>query len=215
MVYGSAVPALDASYSGFVDGDGVSSLTTPPTCSTTATSASPVGSYAIVCSGAVDSNYEISYVDGSMQVTAAALVITASSGSMTYGGSVPVITANYSGFVNNDSATSLTTQPTCSTAATSSSPVGTYQSSCSGAADGNYTISYVVGEVGVTAAALMVTASSPTITYGGHVPAITASYSGFVNGDNASSLTTPPSCSTTATSSSPVGTYAEYVFGSS
>ena len=196
-----------------MNGDDVSALTTPPTCSTTATSASPVGSYAIACSGAVDSNYEISYVDGSMQVTAAALVITASSGSMTYGGSVPVITANYSGFVNNDSATSLATQPTCSTTATSSSPVGTYQSSCSGAADANYTISYVVGETGVTAAALMVTASSPTVTYGGHVPAITASYSGFVNGDNASSLTTPPSCSTAATSSSPVGTYASTCSG--
>ncbi|HEX4126751.1 MAG TPA: MBG domain-containing protein [Acidimicrobiales bacterium] len=213
MLYGSAVPALSASYSGFVDGDGASTLTSPPTCSTTVTSASPVGSYAVVCSGAVDSNYEISYVDGSMQVTAAALVVTASSGSMTYGGSAPVITANYSGFVNNDSATALTTQPTCSTTATSSSPVGTYQSSCSGAADGNYTITYVVGEIGVAAAPLMVTASSPTITYGGHVPAITASYSGLVNGDNASSLSTPPSCSTTATSSSPVGTYASACSG--
>ena len=213
MVYGSAVPALSASYSGFVDGDGVSTLTTPPTCATTATSASPVGSYAIACSGAVDANYEIGYVDGSMQVTGAALVVTASSGSMTYGGSVPVVTANYSGFVNNDSATSLATQPTCSTTATSSSPVGTYQSSCSGAADGNYTITYVVGETGVNAAPLMVTASSPTVTYGGHVPNITASYSGFVNGDNASSLTTQPSCSTAATSSSPVGTYASTCSG--
>src|SRR6202035_3148896 len=101
MVYGSAVPALGASYSGFVDGDGVSTLTTPPTCSTSATSASPVGSYAVVCSGAVGPNYQISYVDGSMQVTAAALVITASSGSMTYGGAVAVITANDSGFVHN------------------------------------------------------------------------------------------------------------------
>ena len=213
MVYGSAVPALGASYSGFVDGDGVSSLTTPPTCSTTATSASPMGVYDTVCSGAVDSNYEISYVDGSMQVTAAALVVTASSGSLTYGGSVPAVTATYSGFVNNDSAASLTTPPTCSTTATSSSPVGTYQSSCSGAADGNYTITYVVGEIGVTAAALMVTASSPTTTYGGHVPAITASYSGFVNGDGASSLSTQPDCSTAATSSSPVGTYASTCSG--
>ena len=213
MVYGSTVPALTPSYSGFVLGDGVSTLTTPPTCSTTATSASPVGSSAVVCSGAIDSNYQISYVGGSMQVTAAPLVITASSGSMAYGGSVPVITASYSGFVSNDSPTSLATQPTCSTAATSSSPVGTYQSSCAGAADGNYTITYVVGEIGVAAAHLMVTASSPTVTYGGHVPAITPSYSGFVNGDNASSLTSQPSCSTAATSSSPVGTYASACSG--
>ena len=42
---------------------------------------------------------------------------------MTYGGSVPTITAGYSGFVNGDSASSLTTKPTCSTTATSSSPV--------------------------------------------------------------------------------------------
>ena len=87
----------------------------------------------------------VSYVNGVESVGTATLVITASSGSMTYGGSVPAITANYSGFVNNDSASSLATQPTCSTTATSSSPVGTYQSSCSGAADGNYTITYVVG----------------------------------------------------------------------
>ena len=213
MVYGSAVPALSASYSGFVNDDGASSLTTPPTCSTTASSASPVGVYPIVCSGAIDSNYTISYVGGGMQVTPAALVITASSGSLTYGGSVPVITATYSGFVNNDSAASLTTQPACSTTATSSSPVGTYQSSCSGSADGNYTITYAVGEIGVTAAALVVTASSPTITYGAHVPAIAASYSGFVNGDNAASLTTQPTCTTTATSSSPVGTYASTCSG--
>ena len=213
MVYGSAVPALTASYSGFVNSDGVASLTTPAACSTTATSSSPVGSYSVVCSGAVDSNYDISYVDGSMEVTAAALTITASSGSMTYGGTVPVVTASYSGFVNGDGTTSLGTQPTCSTLATSSSLVGTYQSSCSGAADGNYTITYVSGEIGVTAAALVVTASSSSMAYGGHVPTIKASYSGFVNGDSASSLTTPPTCSTTATSSSPVGTYASTCSG--
>jgi hypothetical protein len=66
------------------------------------------------------------------------LVITASSGSMTYGGHVPAVTAAYSGFVNGDTAASLTTQPTYSTTASSSSPVGTYESSCSGAVDPDY-----------------------------------------------------------------------------
>ena len=148
-----------------------------------------------------------------MQVTGGPPVITASSGSMTYGGSVPVITANYRVFVNNDSATSLATQPTCSTTAESSSPVGTHQSSCSGAADDNYTITYVVGDTGWTAAPLMVTASSPTVTYGGHVPNITASYSGFVNGDTCPRSGPSRRCSTTATSSSPVGTYASTCSG--
>ena len=45
-------------------------------------------------------------------------------------------------------------------------------------------------------AELVITASSSSMTYGGPAP-VTPSYSGFVNGDSASSLTTSPSCSTT------------------
>ena len=125
---------------------------------------------------------------------------------MTYGGTVPTITAGYAGFVNGDSSSSLTTKPTCSTTATSSSPVSgsPYASSCGGAVDPNYTISYFGGSVTVNTATLTITASSPTMTYGGSVPTITPSYTGFVNGDSSSSLTTKPTCSTTATSSSTV-----------
>ena len=77
---------------------------------------------------------------------------------------------SYSGFVNGDSPSSLTSPPACSTTATSSSPVGTYPSSCSGAADPNYTISYVSGTVQVTTAPLVIAASSPSMTYGSHGP---------------------------------------------
>ena len=119
----------------------------------------------------MDPNYTISYVAGRGDGDKAApLTITASSGSMTYGGSVPTITPLYSGFMNGDNASSLTTQPTCSTTATSSSPASgsTYPSSCSGAADPNYTISYVAGAVTVNKAPLTITASSGSMTYGGH-----------------------------------------------
>jgi alpha-tubulin suppressor-like RCC1 family protein len=208
VIYGNGPPAITPSYSGFVNGDTASSLTTTPTCSTTATSSSPVGSYATTCTGAVDPNYQLSYVHGAVVIGAAPLVITASSGSMTYGGSVPTITASYSGFVNGDSASSLTTSPTCTTTATSSSSVGSYATTCSGAVDSNYAISYVHGSVAIGAAPLMVTASSASVTYGSGPPAITASYAGFVNGDTAASLTTSPDCSTAATATTPVGTYA-------
>ena len=53
-------------------------------------------------------------------------------------------------------------------------------------------------------APLTVTALSTTVTYGGTVPTMTPNYSGFLNGDTPSSLTTQPTCSTTATSSSTV-----------
>ena len=207
MVYGATPPAITASYSGFVNGDDASSLTGAPTCSTTAAASSPVGNYPSSCSGAVDANYDISYVAGSVTVGPAPLSVSAESASMTYGDTAPPITASYSGFVNGDTAASLTTPPTCSTAATSSSPVGNYASSCSGAVDANYAITYTGGSVQVTPATLSIAASSALTSYGDAVPAITAAYSGFVNGDTAASLSTPPTCSTSATSASPVGSY--------
>ena len=42
--YGAALPSLTVAYSGFINGDTSASLSTQPTISTTATSASPVGS---------------------------------------------------------------------------------------------------------------------------------------------------------------------------
>jgi len=48
----------------------------------------------------------------------------------------------------------------------------------------------------IAKAGLSVLASSPSVIYGDQVPAITPSYDGFVNGDDASDLTTAPSCST-------------------
>jgi FtsP/CotA-like multicopper oxidase with cupredoxin domain len=207
--YGAAVPAITPSYSGFVNGDTAASLTTPPTCSTTAVLGSPVSGspYPTTCSGAVDANYTITYVPGAITITPVALTITASSATVPYGAAVPPITPTYAGFINGDTSASLTTAPTCSTAAVAGSPVGSYPTTCSGAVDSNYTITYVAGSITITPAPLTITASSGTMTYGGAVPAITPSYSGFVNGDTAASLTTAPTCSTTATSTSPVATY--------
>ena len=207
MTYGGAVPAITPGISGLQNGDNPSVLGAGLTCGTTATSSSSVGSYASTCSGAVDDNYAISYVNGSVTMTPAPLSITASSGTMTYGGSVPTITPIVSGLQNGEDPSVLGTGLTCDTAADSSSPVGDYASACWGAMDANYTITYFFGDVTVNPAILQVTASSASVAYGANPPAITASYSGFVNGDSASSLTTPPTCSTTATSSSPVGSY--------
>ena len=207
MKYGdSAPPTITAGYSTFANGESAASLTTQPTCATTATSTSPVdGSYTSSCSGAVDANYAISYVSGSVNVTPAPLQITASSDSVTVGDTPAAITASYSGFVNGEGAASLTTAPTCSTTATSASGPGTYDSTCSGAADDNYAISYATGTVTVATATLTITAGNGSMTYGGSVPTITPGYSGFVNSDTAASLTTQPTCSTNATSASPAG----------
>jgi hypothetical protein len=205
MVYGGSEPSLTATYTGLVNGDTPGSLTTAPTFSTAAAN-SHVGDYSITISGAVDPNYTISYVSGTLTVTPAALTITADNKSMTYGEPLPALTASYAGFVNGDKPASLTTLPTLSTVP-ANSHVGNYAITASGAVDPDYSISYVTGTLMITPAPLTITADSLTKVYGVPLPILTASYSGFVNGDTASSLTTPPTLSTTATGSTDVGVY--------
>jgi FtsP/CotA-like multicopper oxidase with cupredoxin domain len=202
MLAGSTVPVITASYVGFVNGDTALSLTTPPTCTTTATNVSPVGKYPSSCSGAVDPNYTISYVNGTVTVAVGLLAITAPNITMPYGGPVPTLTPTYS--INPPAAPF--TPPVCTTSATIRTAVGTYPGgvSCSGAVDPNYTISYIAGTVTVTAVPLVITAPSPTMPYGGPIPPLTPTYAGFVAGETAANLTTQPTCVTTATVTSPV-----------
>jgi hypothetical protein len=174
---------------------------------TTATAGSPVGSYPITASGAASSNYTIAYVSGALSVNAAALTITAAHTNKLYGAAVPALAATYGGLVNGDTAANLTTAPTLATTATAASSVGSYPITASGAAGSNYTIAYVSGTLSVNAAALTIAAANTNKLYGAAIPALAATYGGFVNGDTASSLTTQPSLATTATAASPVGTY--------
>src|SRR6185295_12938630 len=211
--YGAPTPALTVSYSGFVNGDTAASLTTPPTVTTTATAASAVGTYPITVSGAVSANYTIVPVNGTLTIEPAALTVTAHDQTKAYGAVTPALTVSYSGFVNDDTAASLTTPPTVTTVATATSAVGTYPITVSGAVSANYTIVPVNGTLTVTPAALTVTAHDQTKAYGAATPTLTVSYSGFVNGDTAASLTTPPTVTTTATTTSAVGTYPITVSG--
>ncbi|SNR46682.1 cadherin-like beta sandwich domain-containing protein, partial [Flavobacterium sp. ov086] len=94
---------------------------------------------------AVSSNYTISYIDGNLTVTTATLTITADDQSKTYGSANPALTASYAGFVNGDTVANLATAPTLNTTATTTSPVGTYPITASGAVDLNYAITYVPG----------------------------------------------------------------------
>jgi hypothetical protein len=206
-VYGAVNPTLTASFSGLVNGDTATSLTTPPALSTAEIAASHVGTYAINASGAFDPDYSIAYIDGTLTITPAALTISADNQTMTYGGVLPTLTASYSGLVNGDTAASLGTMPTVATTATTASHVGSYGISASGAIDPDYAIRYVDGVLAITPATLTITAGDQSMVYGSALPVLTASYSGFVNGDAAASLTTLPSLTTTATGMNHVGTY--------
>ena len=103
------------------------------------------------------------------------------------------------------SATWLTTQPTCSTTVTGSTGVGTYTgaNTCSGAVDPNYAITYVAADATVTQAPVTITASSTSTPYG-RVPTVDPTYSPSAD---AGLLATPPTCSSTVTATTSVGTY--------
>ncbi|MGD0198826.1 MAG: MBG domain-containing protein, partial [Solirubrobacteraceae bacterium] len=211
--YGT-VPAISASYAGFVGSDGPALLTTQPVCFTTDSSSTAPGTAPSYCTGASDPNYTISYVSGLVTIGKAPLTVTASSPTITYGQTAPAIGASYSGFLNGQTPSDLTATPTCSA---SSGPylAGTYATTCTAPSETDYAITAVPGTLTVDPAPLQITASSGSFTYGGAVPAVTASYSGFVGTDGANDLGSGLSCGTLATSASAVGSYASTCSGAS
>ena len=199
--YGEAVPALAPNYEGLVNGD--EAPETPATCSTTASSGSPTGSYPVTCTGAFDPNYEITESPGTLVVSGAGLIVQAPSVSKAYGDALPDLPPSYIGLTNGDTAPSV--PATCSTPATATSPAGTYPVTCSGASDPDYEITYGEGTLIVAKVPLTVQAPSASKAYGDPMPALTPSYTGLTNGDAAPA--TPASCSTTADIASAVGAY--------
>jgi hypothetical protein len=124
--YGEANPAFEYTSSG-------ATLTGTPSISCEATATSPVGEYPIVITKGSVTNYNDSYVNGTLTVTKAPLTITAKSYSIKQGDALPTFEAEYSGFKNNETASVLSTQPTITTTATSASAPGTYDIVVSGA----------------------------------------------------------------------------------
>jgi hypothetical protein len=71
----------------------------------------------------------------------------------------------------------------------------------------DYNVASATVSINVLKATLTTTAADKSRTYGAANPAFTINYSGFVTGDTASVLDSTPVASTTATATSPVGTY--------
>ena len=76
------------------------------------------------------------------------------------------------------------------------------------AGNGNYESLTSVQKITIAKAPLTITADNKTKKAGQANPALTATYKGFVNGDDKADLTTQPKLSTTAVTSSKAGTYA-------
>ena len=121
-------------------------------------------------------------------VNQAPLTVTAQSVSRQYGISNPVFSANYSGFVNNETAAVLGTGlPTLTTTATTSSAVGNYAiiTGIGTLADPNYSFLVVNGTLSVTPATTTITWASPSaITYGTALSSTQLSATASSNGNS-------------------------------
>jgi hypothetical protein len=203
--YGAAASG-SPTYSGFVHGETAAVLDTTPTC-VLPTATTHAGTSTTTCSDGGDDDDSFTYTSGTATVKPAPLSVTASSPSSRYGSSPPSAVPSYRGFVNGENATLLDSAPSCASPVTAMSHVGTYPTSCSGGADGDYTLSYSPGTATVTPAPLTVVADNASRPYDEPDPAFTYTLTGFVNGDTAAVVSGSPTLSTTATRTSAVGTY--------
>ncbi len=206
-LYGEENPEFEINYTGFINGDDESALTTKPTATTTAQLSSGIGTYPITISGGVAKNYQFEYEGGTLTVNKAPLTISVNETSKVYGQDNPTFSLNYVGLKNEESAPKWTTAPTFTTDAAKTSDVGTYTVNVA-CEPTNYEATLVEGKLNVTQAPLAIKANNATRQYFDAEPIYTFTYSGFVNGDTEDVLIQKPTMGTEANATSNVGNYA-------
>ena len=216
--YGSTNPVFSVNYTGLTNGQTFSSsgITGSPVLTTTATTNSSPGSYAISNSigTLASSDYAFTLSNGTLTVTQALLTVTASNVFRSYGATNPVFAAGYSGFVNAQTLANsgVSGQPALTTAAATNSPPGVYviTNAAGTLSSANYAFAPANGSLTVTQATLLVTANPVARVYGGTNPGFTVSYAGFTNGQSlaTSDLAGAPALATAATTNSGTGVYA-------
>ncbi len=110
------------------------------------------GSHAVNASYSGDTNFQTSTASTFYQSLAKApLVVKANTVNSRAGNPLPALTATYTGFLNGDTAASLTSRPTLTTSATAASLAGSYPILVAGGASKNYAISTQPGTLNLAA----------------------------------------------------------------
>jgi hypothetical protein len=204
--YGQTNPVFSAIFSGFVNNESPTVLQGTLALTTTATTNSHVGLYPIQPSGLSATNYSITFSNGTLTVSAYALLVQASNQSRLYGQTNPALSGTLVGVQNGDNITA-----SFSTSAQTNSPVGTYNIVPSLSDPGqkltNYSVTSSNGILTINPAPLLITASNATRAYGQTNPVFSAGFNGFVNNESPSVLQGTLALTTTATTNSHIGLY--------
>ncbi|WP_312369824.1 MBG domain-containing protein, partial [Stenotrophomonas sp.] len=186
--YGQTSGLAGFSSSGLVNGDSVSSVDLG---STGSAAAATVGDYTISASNADGtglSNYDITYVDGTLSIGKAGLTITANNGGKTYGqiGGLNGFSSN--GLVNGDSVSSIDLGSTGSGATANVGDYTITASNADGTGLSNYDITYVDGTLKIGKAGLTITATDTWKWIGQSLPLHRYTVDGLKNGDTVDSV---------------------------
>ncbi len=213
VTYGDPIPtSFTVAYSGFVNNEDASVVSGTPVFSTTANNSSHPGDYAVKVdvSGMSAANYALTPVAGKLTIVLAGISIQFNGipATITYGdapfdpaatassGAAPVYTSN-----NNAVATITGDNKVQITGAGTATITVTFPAT--GTSSGGFKDAVIT----VAKKTLTIKVNDVYLLTGSPLPNFTATFNGLVNGDAATVISPVPVFSTTATSSSPAGTY--------
>ena len=111
-----------------------------------------IGTVTVEATQAGNNDYYSTTAQQTFSVQKATLSVIADNQSIVYGNAIPTLTFQYSGFVNGETSSVLTSEPVISTTATNTSDTGTYAINLTGGAADNYTIVNTDGELTINKA---------------------------------------------------------------
>ncbi|OQC16602.1 MAG: hypothetical protein BWX73_00749 [Lentisphaerae bacterium ADurb.Bin082] len=208
-MFGVPNPVFELIYEGFCANDGLDDIE-PPLATCSATIDSPVGDYAIVLTGGQAANYELMPQEGVMTITPAKITVSLTTTPAVYG----------------DSLDDLTVSAVATHAITGAPVPGTLRWNDGGDAilpAGEHTCEWTFipddanfaaasGTAAVTIAKAPLTVQAPKLERGAGIenPALTLTYSGFIQGEDEHTpgvFARVPALVCTATADSPAGIY--------
>ncbi len=143
IVYGDALPTFEFGSEG-------AALVGTPAIVCDVPEGAPAGTYPIVISKGNVTNYNDTYVNGTLTIKKAMLTITADDIEVHQDEVMPTLTWKAEGWKNDEDESVLTVQPVCTTKGSPTSSLGDYTITIGGAEAANYDITYVNGKLTVS-----------------------------------------------------------------
>ncbi len=178
IIVGGDVPSFKLSYQGFVFGDNVSSLEGVAVFDCEYRPNSPIGDYTISVSGLTSSNYEISCIDGNLEVSKKIIPIPVGCTDLTYNRNEQIGVESGEGYT-------LTGNPVGFNAGEYSAIATLLDTETTEWSDG--TIDPKMFDWVIAKASLKITAEDKNVIVGNDTPQFTVSYRGLMTGDSISS----------------------------